>query len=303
MRVPLPAVVKRAAKACIRRSYSRTPRAVLTREQRRFWDENGYLVLPRHFTLEQIRSMNLLIDDVWQSSRTTPRQTVVDIFIGTPRERRARIHDAPLDARHFPYKLNDLFLESEEVRQMVLERRLARILSELLEGVPLVCNSLHFEFGSQQPDHIDSLYMGAPVKQYLAATWIALEDGSMESGPLRYYAGSHKIPAYRFSNGGTAAVSEEMPQFREYMACELARRGIRSELFVAKTGDVFIWHSQLYHGGEPIRNPAATRKSLVTHYWRAQDVPDLHGYVGSRISGRHYLLRGPQPVDAPVDDH
>lgn len=303
MRALVPGVVKRAAKAYIRRNYARAPRAVLTAEQRKFWDDNGYLVLPRHFTAEKIRSMNALVDDVWASSRKTPRQTVVDIFIGTEREKRARINDAPLEARGLPYKLNDMFLESEEVREMVLEERLTGILAELLEGAPLVCNSLHFEFGSQQKDHVDSLYMGAPVKQYLAATWIALEDGSMDSGPLRYYAGSHKIPAYRFSNGGTAALDPEMPQFREYMARELEKRGIKGEVFVPKTGDVFIWHSQLYHGGEPIRNPKMTRKSLVTHYWRAQDVQGIHGTVGGHLSGRYYFKRGPQPVDAPVDDH
>jgi ectoine hydroxylase-related dioxygenase (phytanoyl-CoA dioxygenase family) len=303
MSLPVPGFVKRVAKAYIRRSYARSAPGVLTAEQRRFWDDNGYLVLPRHFTADAVRAMNALVDDIWASSRHTPRQTVVDIFIGTPREARTRIQDAPLEARKFPYKMNDLFLESDEVRGMVLEPRLTDALTDLLEGAPLVCNSLNFEYGSQQKDHVDSIYMGAPVKQYLAATWIALEDGSMDSGPLRYYAGSHKIPAYRFSNGGTAAVDAEMPQFRDYMTRELEQRGIKGEIFVPKSGDVFIWHSQLFHGGVPIKDPSLTRKSLVTHYWRAQDVPGIHGHIGSLTSGRHYLKRNPQPVDAPIDDH
>ena len=237
---------------------------------------------------------------MWKESRTARRETVVDIFIGTPREQRTRLSDAPLDARLTPHKLNDLYLESDVIRRTVLEERLSGVLEEVLEGPPLVCNSLNLEFGSQQRDHTDSLYMTAPVGLYLAASWIALEDGSPDSGPLRYYAGSHKIPPYLFTTGAITAVDAEMPRYYEYMQRELARREIKAETFVPKVGDVFIWHSQLYHGGEPIKNPSLTRRSLVTHYWRAQDIPRRHGSVGPH---RYYFRRPPQPVDAPVDDH
>ena len=248
----------------------------------------------------QIDGVNGHIDQLWKESRTTRRETVVDIFIGTQREKRTRLSDAPLEARHTPHKLNDLYLESDVIRQTVLEERLAGVLEEVLEGPPLVCNSLNLEFGSQQRDHTDSLYMTAPVGLYLAASWIALEDGSPDSGPLRYYAGSHKIPPFLFTTGAISAVDAEMPRYYEYMLRELERRGIKSETFVPKIGDVFIWHSQLYHGGEPIKNPSLTRRSLVTHYWRAQDVPRRHGTVGPH---RYYFRRPPQRVDAPVDDH
>jgi ectoine hydroxylase-related dioxygenase (phytanoyl-CoA dioxygenase family) len=257
-------------------------------------------VLPGHFSRQQIETVNGHIDQLWKDSRTSRRETVVDIFIGTPREKRTRLSDAPLEARLTPHKLNDLYLESDVIRRIVLEERLASVLEEVLEGPPLVCNSLNLEFGSQQRDHTDSLYMTAPVGLYLAASWVALEDGSPDSGPLRYYAGSHKIPPFLFSTGAITAVDAEMPRYYEYMQRELGRRSIKAETFVPKIGDVFIWHSQLYHGGEPIKNASLTRRSLVTHYWRAQDVPRRHGTVGPH---RYYFRRPPQRVDAPVDDH
>ena len=188
--------VEDVARPLFRQWYRRRTPRVLSAEQRAFWDANGYLVLPGHFTRTQIDAVNGHIDQLWKESRTTRRETVVDIFIGTPREQRTRLSDAPLDARLTPHKLNDLYLESDVIRQTVLEERLASVLEEVLEGPPLVCNSLNLEFGSQQRDHTDSLYMTAPVGLYLAASWIALEDGSPDSGPLRYYAGSHKIPPY-----------------------------------------------------------------------------------------------------------
>jgi phytanoyl-CoA hydroxylase len=292
--------VEDVARPLFRQWYRRSTPRVLSAEQRAFWDANGYVVLPGHFTRAQIDGVNGHIDQLWKESRTTRRETVVDIFIGTEREKRTHLSDAPLEARNTPHKLNDLYLESDVIRQTVLEERLAGVLEEVLEGPPLVCNSLNLEFGSQQRDHTDSLYMTAPVGLYLAASWIALEDGSPDSGPLRYYAGSHKIPPFLFTTGAITAVDAEMPRYYEYMRRELERRGIKAETFVPKTGDVFIWHSQLYHGGEPIKNSSLTRRSLVTHYWRAQDVPRRHGTVGPH---RYYFRRPPQRVDAPVDDH
>jgi phytanoyl-CoA hydroxylase len=292
--------LKLAARSLFREWYRRPTPRVLSTEQRAFWDANGYLVLPGHFTRAQIDAVNGQVDRLWTESRTTRRKTVVDIFIGTPREQRTYLSSAPPEARQSPHKLNDLYLESDVIRQTVLEERLAGVLEEILEGPPLVCNSLNLEFGSQQRDHTDSLYMPAPVGLYLTASWIALEDGSPDSGPLRYYAGSHKIPPFLFSTGKINAVDDEMPRYYDYMQRELARREIKAQTFVPKLGDVFIWHSQLYHGGEPIKNPSLTRRSLVTHYWRAQDVPWRHGTVSPH---RYYFRRPPQRVDAPVDDH
>jgi hypothetical protein len=292
--------VKAVARAMMHVVYGRRAARVLSPEQRAHWSERGYLVLPGHFTRETVADVNASVDALWRTSRSSPHDTVVDIFIGTPRERRCRLSDAPIDARSVPYKLSDLYLESDLVRRVVLEARLAAILADLLDAAPLVCNSLNLEFGSQQRDHTDSLYMSALDGVHLVASWIALEDGSPDSGPLRYYAGSHRIPAYRFSHGGITAVDGEMPGYYAYMSRELESRHIGPETFIPRAGDVFIWHGQLYHGGEPIRNPALTRKSLVTHYWRAVDVRQVHG----RVSGGAYWLRRPrQRIDGPVDDH
>jgi hypothetical protein len=280
--------------------YGGRPSRVLSPEQRVHWNDRGYLVLPRHFSQSEVDGLNAHVDEHWRDASHERSRTVVDVFIGTPQERRMRLCDAPPEARRYPHKLSDLYLESVFVRQFVLETRLAAILADLLEGWPLVCNSLNLEFGSQQRDHTDSLYMPAPDRRHLVASWVALEDGSTDSGPLRYYPGSHHIPPFVFSTGDICAVDGEMPRFYEFMARELGERCIVAETFIPKAGDVFIWHGQLYHGGEPIRNRELTRKSVVTHYWRARDVLGLHGRVGS---GGYWLRRSTQPVDGSVDDH
>jgi ectoine hydroxylase-related dioxygenase (phytanoyl-CoA dioxygenase family) len=113
--------------------------------------------------------------------------------------------------------------------------------------------------------------MPAPVQNKMVATWIALEDVHPGAGPLQYYPGSHKIPPYLFSDGALNAKPAEMPDFARYITPQLAKRDLRVQTFAAKAGDVLIWHSQLFHGGAAISDPARTRKSLVTHYFRACD--------------------------------
>jgi ectoine hydroxylase-related dioxygenase (phytanoyl-CoA dioxygenase family) len=68
------------------------------------------------------------------------------------------------------------------------------------------------------------------------------------------------------------AVSGEMEKYRAYMMEEISKRGLKSTKFCAKKGDVFIWHSQLFHGGSPIIDRKKTRKSLVTHYFKKGDL-------------------------------
>ena len=58
-----------------------------------------------------------------------------------------------------------------------------------------------------------------------------------------------------------------MGDFDQYINKELKERSLKPEKFFAEAGDVFVWHAQLYHGGDGIINKEAKRRSLVTHYY------------------------------------
>jgi ectoine hydroxylase-related dioxygenase (phytanoyl-CoA dioxygenase family) len=55
----------------------------------------------------------------------------------------------------------------------------------------------------------------------------------------------------------------------------VAQKGYTKKEFLAKKGDVLIWHANLVHGGAPILNKSLTRKSMVVHYY-ATDVIKYH---------------------------
>ena len=136
--------------------------------------------------------------------------------------------------------------------------------------------------------------MPSPTPNKMIASWLALEDATTLNGPLTYYPGGHKIPAYKFSNGSTIIVLEEMPDFKNYMKKEISERGLKAEILLANKGDLLIWHSQLYHGGSKILNKAKTRKSLVTHYFTREDFQEIDAPMINQNSC--YMARNAQAV-------
>jgi hypothetical protein len=112
--------------------------------------------------------------------------------------------------------------------------------------------------------------------EHLIAIWVALEDAHEDAGQLEYYPGSHKIEQMIFGNGTRHFEPAEMTAWHAYMESEVAKAGLEKSTFSARKGDVFVWHSNLLHGGGPIADPVRTRKSLVFHYFSNNDAANLN---------------------------
>jgi len=266
-------------------------RLSLKKEQLDFWKQNGYIVLPKLFSSIETKSIRELVDQILKNKKTNEK-TIIDIYVSS-QSKRIYLKDCPDDAELESFKINDLYLEHELIRQAALHPLLTKYLREFLHGDPMLCNSLNFKYGSQQWFHNDSLYMTPPKDFNLAAAWIALEDCHRDAGPLQYYPGSHLIPPYLFSNGAMSSIANEMDAFQEYMQSEIDKRGLKVQQFLPKEGDCLIWHSQLFHGGGKIINSELTRKSLVTHYFRNGDYPCKTSDLGN---GRHWMVRETQKI-------
>lgn len=258
--------------------------AGLSLEQRQFWDENGYLVLKKVLSPDQISQVLALIDTEW-SDRAENRHHV-DVLSGPDNSKTFEMRDTVPDHRKEVYKLNNLFVHRPLIRSVAFAPSIKGALEDILGGDPMICNSLNFERGSQQPFHLDTWYMPPPVDDMMVAANIALDPMTASNGPFVYYPGSHKIPPYRFSHGRLNIVDSEAAACDAYLRAEIDRRGLTPQAFSCDPGDVFLWHAQLYHGGSPIKDLSLTRNSLVVHYWRSGDMlPDsfLQDESGSYI--------------------
>jgi len=227
-------------------NYSATD--IVSHEQIDHWRNRGYLLLPGFVAGDIVDRINADIDLAWRDRADYPATVTVDQKIGTPDEQRMPLRDTDPAVRQSPYKLNDLYQESDAIRDAVMSKRLMQVLAPLIGGTPMICNSLSFEYGSQQPHHFDTFYMPPTVRNQMLATWVALEDVHEQAGPLEYFPGSHKIEPFRARDGSYNLTSDERGDFEEYIATELGREGLEEQAFCAKKGDVFIWHARVEQG-------------------------------------------------------
>jgi len=264
--------------------------SVIGAKRKAYWDDNGFLVLPGFFSEEECQAVASASDRVWDKR---PAGVVVDDLDTNRRCRAPDVSDD--DARAHRFKLNDLYLSDTQLREVTVSERVGMVLEELLGDEPVACNTLNFDYGSQQADHLDTLYMTPLSDAALVATWMALEDTVADAGPLRYYPGSNHIEPYRFSTGSYHVSLPEMEPWSDYMADEIDRRGLEEQRFLARRGDLFIWHALLLHGGSEICRPGLTRKSLVTHFFTQADCEKL-GSDLRPAPGGWWMMKPPLPV-------
>jgi phytanoyl-CoA hydroxylase len=260
----------------------------LSAKQRRVWDENGYLVIDGFFDESEINAVESSLIRVWLER---PANMTVDDLVTNRRIRASQVADDELD--HL-FKVNDLYLIDPTVRRVISSERVVAAVGELLGDVPVVCNTLSLEKGSQQGSHIDTLYMTPASDFGLVATWMALEDVHQDAGPLRYFPGSHRIKPFRFSTGNVHYIPSEMPHWFEYMDESVAQHGLEEARFLAKRGDLLIWNALLFHGGSPINDPSRTRNSLVTHFFTKTDCKSLKCHVRKVEGGAGLWMDRPQ---------
>lgn len=263
----------------------------LTAEQRRFWEENGFLILPSFVSDESVAAVLRLHAHVW---RTRPSHVIVDNLAVGGRSSMDRLTEG---AQAQPHKINDLYLSFPEIRSLALDRRLTPILAELLGDAPALCNTLNLDYGSEQANHVDSLYMTPPRESALVATWTALEDCHPDAGPLSYVPGSHKIAPYRFSDGRLTEIAAEHQAWETYIRGHVARLGLAEQQFLPRKGDLLIWHGQLLHGGGKRNDSTRTRRSLVCHYFTLGNCRAV-GYNLARAESSYWIRRPPQAVSA-----
>lgn len=243
----------------------------LTQAQKQQWDRDGFLILKSFFKKDKINAVNAEIADILGKKKNYPDATV-DVLSGDHGGKLFKIATAPDDALQGRVKLNDLFLDSPLIRACSLDKRLSAIIGNLLDGDPIQCNSLNFIYGSTQPAHYDTWFMPPVVEDKMLATSICLERVTDDNGPVVLYPGTHKIAPYVFPHGGIAKLDASLIPAEQYVAETTSH--IEPIPFMGEPGDVLIWHGQVLHGGSPIKDANKTRRSLVSHYFRAQDMPE-----------------------------
>lgn len=217
------------------------------------WSDNGYIILEKYFDEATISKVNEEIEMLVRQGKINPT------------------HDNKL---MFANRI------SETIREITFQKSLIDILDFILGKDVIPFQTINFIYGSSQRAHSDSIHMTTYPLGYLIAVWIALEDSTMDNGPLFYYPGSHRLPYllnHDFNEGETSFTlgKNDYRDYEDRLEDVIKEKKLERKIFLAKKGDVFIWHANLIHGGMPVKNIALTRKSMVIHYF-AKDVIKYH---------------------------
>ena len=179
--------------------------------------------------------------------------------------------------RPFPelkMKFQDMYPDSASTRQAMVHPPLLEWL-DLILGVPaLPFQTLNLPKSSQQGAHSDEILMTTNPPGFMLAAWYALEDVHDDAGPLAILPTSHRYPYVGAQEIGipVGASEEEASRifdsaYYERMGQVVADSDVKPVPFLAKQGDVLVWHSNLLHGAHHTRREGATRKSLIIHYY------------------------------------
>ncbi len=178
-------------------------------------------------------------------------------------------------------KIMDAFRFSPLIDQQYFRNpRLIKLLNFLMGKKVVPFQTINFIEGSEQRAHSDSIHMTTEPEGYLIASWTALEKTHAGNGPLFYYPKSHRLPFvscqdYLSGHSTWQLGANSYKNYEDKIEAILETENFEKQYFYAEKGDVLLWHANLIHGGSPITQTGATRKSMVSHYF-CEDVICYH---------------------------
>jgi Protein involved in biosynthesis of mitomycin antibiotics/polyketide fumonisin len=168
-------------------------------------------------------------------------------------------------------RIQDAWAFDEDVRAIAANEEVLNLLGRLYGRPAFPFQTLNFPVGTQQAAHTDAVHFSSIPERFMCGVWLAMEDISLEAGPLMYVPGSHRWPVLSNTMIGRRGWQSELHSaqapFQQVWSAMVESTGAVSETFAAKKGQALIWCANLLHGGSPQSNRALTRWSQVTHYF------------------------------------
>ena len=220
---------------------------MLTNEQLKFYQDNGYLLLENVITNEQLKKLQEITYEFIDRSRTlTESDDVYDLDEGhcaeQPRLTRIKLP-------HKQHQYFDNILKKSGVTQVLRD-----ILGANATLLTSKLNTKSPGGGAAVEWHQDWAFY-PHTNDNLLAFGLMLEDVTIENGPLQVIPGSHKGPILSHHNNGVfcGAVDPDDPNFNREKITTLTGRA----------GCMTIHHARTLHGSAPNKSD---RPRLILFY-------------------------------------
>lgn len=241
------------------------------------WIDNGYVILENLVSADAVDAMTAELEAVWEATTAinglrieqikveehAPAGLTHEQLLQIPLERRLEMRNSQL------WRVHGFYRFSEKANAIYQNKEIKRVCSLLFDCEAEPHYSINFMYGSRQELHQDTAVFHVYPQNFLIGAWLACEDISSDAGPLVYYPGSHRVPLYREfddypqTNLRTCALNTT---YNYNAHVQSAAEKFKRHQFLAKKGDILLWHGLLIHGGDTVHNTSLTRKSHVTHY-------------------------------------
>ena len=170
-------------------------------------------------------------------------------------------------------RIIEAWKKSESIKSLALNDEILSMLEIFYQAKPIPFSTINFLRGTEQPLHSDYIHFGSNPELFLVGVWVALEDISIDSGPLSVVKGSHKTPIVSYQDLGfksipktTKKIKEMYSAYEEYLKSYIKQSKLEVKTPLLKAGDALFWQANLFHGAGRINNKSLTRYSQVTHY-------------------------------------
>ncbi|MDZ4261855.1 MAG: phytanoyl-CoA dioxygenase family protein [Pseudomonadota bacterium] len=223
-----------------------------TRLSREEWDREGYALVKSAIPTSLLEKFERELQELWRNPGSCQME-VQGVGVTTME------HAKTLDLSHHHYRIIEIQKHLASAREIAYHPSIIGGFVSLFGREPEFCQSLTFEWPSEQPLHQDWCFVTtcAPNVPRLAGVWVAIDKVDADNGPLLYYPGSHRMPRYNYSQATHDG-------FRPYLENHV--EGSQAKTFLANPGDVLLWHGDLAHAGSAAINKSKRRLSLVLHY-------------------------------------
>lgn len=171
-------------------------------------------------------------------------------------------------------RCQDAWKVSPHIKNISLNEKILDVVSALYGNKKVKpFQTLNFIKGTQQPVHSDAVHFNSKPSGLMCGVWVALEDVTMDNGPLVYYPGTHKKPDFLMETFNLPRKVQYYPKYEYSLSKWIEEQQLVPEYGIMKKGQMLIWASNILHGGSPIKNQKSTRLSQVTHCYIEGAIP------------------------------
>lgn len=236
------------------------------RERLVHWMRYGFLVLPGAIEVDLVDELVADVDAVF--ARRAGQDALVTVEGAGTKPAREHTDEA---LRHPHLRVQDIHNLTDAGKRVGLHPTIVGMLGHLFREPTVMVQSLTFNHGTEQHPHQDFPFVVMQVLAHLVGAWVALEDVHADAGPVGYWPGSHHLDAFDWGGGSpvldASSVHDEL-DYADHLtaACSEAQLSEGTTPFLARKGDVLLWHAALVHRGTATTDRSRTRRSFVCHY-------------------------------------